>query len=123
MASNQSWNEERVQPRRRGGMHQLEEADMLTAKVDLLIKRLEDQMGEKKEVMHIHDSRMTCEEFGDIGHSGSNCPKLQEDVNYINNNNNYHPQQNQGWNQQQWPNYQGNYQDNYNYNASNQPPL
>jgi hypothetical protein len=30
---------------------------MLTAKVDLLIKRLEDQMGEKKEVMHIHNSR------------------------------------------------------------------
>jgi hypothetical protein len=41
-------------------MHQLKEADMLTAKVDLLIKRLEDQIGEKKEVMHIYDSRMTC---------------------------------------------------------------
>jgi hypothetical protein len=66
---------------------------MLTAKVDLLIKRLEDQMGEKKEVMHIHDSHMICEECGDTGHSGSNCPKLQEDVNYINNNNNnYCPQ-------------------------------
>jgi hypothetical protein len=72
---------------------------MLTAKVDLLIKRLEDQMGEKKEVMYIHDSHMICEECGDTGHSGSNCPKLQEDVNYINNNNNYRPQQNQGWNQ------------------------
>jgi hypothetical protein len=78
-------------------MHQLKEADMLTAKVDLLIKRLEDQMGEKKEVMHIHDSRMTCEECGDTGYSGNNCPELQEDVNYINNN--YHPQQNQVWNQ------------------------
>jgi len=90
MASNQSWNEERVQPHKRGGgMHQLKEADMMTAKVDLLIKRLEDQMGEKKEVMHIHDSHMTCEEYGDTGHSGSNCPELQEDVNYINNNNNY----------------------------------
>jgi hypothetical protein len=66
---------------------------MLTAKVDLLIKRLEDQMGEKKEFMHIHDSHMICEECGDTGHSGSNCPKLQEDVNYINNNNNnYCPQ-------------------------------
>jgi hypothetical protein len=75
-------------------MHQLKEADMLTAKVDLLIKRLEEQMGEKKEVMHIHDSRMTCEECGDTGHLGSNCPELQEDVNYINNNN-YHSQQNQ----------------------------
>jgi hypothetical protein len=92
MASNQRWNEERVQPyKRRGGMHQLKETDMLTAKVDLLIKRLKDQMGEKKEVMHIHDSRMTYEECEDTRHSGSNCPKLQEDVNYIINNN-YRPQ-------------------------------
>jgi len=69
---------------------------------------------------------MTCEECGDIGHSGSNCLELQEDVNYIINNNNYRPQQNQGWNQQQRPNYQGNYQGNFqgnNYNASNQPPM
>jgi hypothetical protein len=51
-------------------------------------------MGEKKEVMHIHDSRMTCKECGDTRHSESNCLELQEDVNYINNNNNYHPQQN-----------------------------
>jgi hypothetical protein len=105
MASNQSWNEERVPPRKRGGgMHQLKEADMLTAKVDLLIKRLEEQMGEKKEVLHIHDSHETCEECGDTGHSGSNCPELQEDVNYIINNN-YRPQQNQVWNQQQRLNY------------------
>jgi hypothetical protein len=47
-------------------------------------------MGKKKEVMHIHDSRMTCEECGDTGHLGSNCPELQEDANYINNNN-YRP--------------------------------
>jgi hypothetical protein len=41
-------------------------------------------------------------------------------VNYINNNNSYHPQPNQGWNQQnqgwnqqqQRPNYQGNFQGN-----------
>jgi hypothetical protein len=101
-------------------MHQLKEADMLTAKVDLLINRLKDQMGEKKEVMHIHDSCMTCEECGDTEHSGSNCPELQEDVNYINNN--YRPRQNQVWNQQQRPNYQNNFQGN-NDNALNQPPL
>jgi hypothetical protein len=74
-------------------MHQLKEADILTTKVHLLIKRLEDQMDEKKEVMHIHDSRLTYEECGDTGHLGSNYPELQEDVNYIINNNNYHPQQ------------------------------
>jgi hypothetical protein len=79
-------------------MHQLKEVDLLTVKVDLLIKRLEDQMGEKKEVMHIYDSCMTCEECGDTRHSGRNYPELQEDVNYINNNNNNNdrPQQNQG---------------------------
>jgi hypothetical protein len=82
---------------------------MLTAKVDLPIKRIEDQMGEKKEVMHIYDSHMTCEECEDTEHSESNCPELQEDVHYIKNNNNYRPQQNQGWNQQQRPNYQNNY--------------
>jgi hypothetical protein len=43
MASNQSCNEERVQPRKReGGMHQLKEADMMSAKLDLIIKKLEE---------------------------------------------------------------------------------
>jgi hypothetical protein len=86
MASNQSWNEERVQSHKRGGgMHQLKEVDMLSAKIDLLMKKLEDRVSEKREVMHINDSRMTCEECENTRHSGSNCPKLQEDVNYINN--------------------------------------
>jgi hypothetical protein len=122
MASNQGWNEERTQTRKRGGgMHQLKEVDMLSAKMDLLMKRVDERAGEKKEVMHIHDSRMTCEECGDTRHSGSNCLELQEDVNYLNNNNNYYrPQQNQGWNQQQRLNYLGNYQGN---NSFNQPPL
>jgi hypothetical protein len=81
-------------------MHQLKEVDMLSAKMDLLIKRLNERADEKNEVMHIHDSFMTCEECGDTGHSGSNCLELQEDVNYLNNNNYYyHPQQNQDWNQ------------------------
>jgi hypothetical protein len=81
MASNQGWNEERTQTcKRGGGIHQLKEVDMLSAKMDLLMKRLDERAGEKKEVMHIHDSRMTCEECGDNGHSGSNCPELQEDV-------------------------------------------
>lgn len=51
-------------------------------------------------------------------------------MHYINNNNNYRPQQNQGWNQQK-PNYpgkysgnfQGNYQGNNAFNNFNQPPL
>jgi hypothetical protein len=92
IAFNQSRNEEHTQPRKRGGgMHQLKDIDMLSAKMDLLMKKLEDRVSEKKEFMHIHDSRMTCEVCGDTRHSGSNCPQTQEDVNYINNNN-YHPQ-------------------------------
>ena len=102
----------------------MKEADLLTAKIDLLMKRLDDQASEKKEVMLINDSRMTCEECGDVGHMGKNCPTMLEDANYINNNN-YRPQ-NQ-WNHQQqqgWrPNYQGNYPGNYNNNTFNQPPL
>jgi hypothetical protein len=77
MASNQGWSKERTQTRKRGGgMHQLKEVDMLSTKMDLLIKRLDEGADEKNEVMHIHDSRMTCEECGDTGHSGSNCPEL-----------------------------------------------
>jgi hypothetical protein len=73
-------------------MHQLKEVDMLSAKMDLLMKRLNERADEKNEVMHIHDSRMTCEECGDTGHSDSNCPELHEDVNYLNNNYYYCPQ-------------------------------
>jgi hypothetical protein len=69
MTSNQGCNEERTRTHKRGGgMHQLKEVDMLSAKMDLLMKRLDERAGEKKEVMHIHDSSMTCEECEDIGH-------------------------------------------------------
>jgi hypothetical protein len=74
-------------------MQQLKEVEHLSSKMDLLMKKLEDRVSEKKEIMHISDSRMTCEVCGDTRHSGNNCPKTQEDVNYINNNN-YRPQQN-----------------------------
>ena len=93
MTSNQGWNEERVQTRKISrGMHQLKEVDMLSAKLDLLMKKFEERDNEKKEVKLIHDSRMTCEECGGTGHSGSNCPEIQEDVNFINNNTNYRPE-------------------------------
>jgi len=117
MASNSTWNEERTQPQKKGGgIHHLKEADMVTAKLDLIMKKLDI---EKKEVMHINDSRLTCEECRDYGHSAVSCPTLQEDVNFINNNTYYNPQQNQGWNQQPR---QGNYQGNK-FNNNNIPPL
>jgi len=57
MASNQSWNEESTQTcKRGGGMHLLKKVDMLSAKLDLLMKKLEDRPGDKKEVMRLsHD--------------------------------------------------------------------
>jgi hypothetical protein len=94
MVSNQGWNEERLQTYKRGGgMHQLKEVDMLSAKMDLMMKKLEDRANDKQEVMHIHDSCMTCEECGNTVHSANNYPKTHEDMNFINNNN-HHPQQN-----------------------------
>jgi len=109
-------------------MHQLKEVDMLSAKLELLMKKLDDRAGDKKQVMHIYNSLITWEECGDTGHSGIHCPEMLEDVNYINNNNNNNkyynrPEQNQGWNQQR-PNYSGNYQGNNSYNNNNSfPPL
>jgi hypothetical protein len=124
MASNQSWNEDRQPPCKRG-MHQLKEVDMLSAKMDLIMKKLEDRDPQPKEIMQIYDTRMTCAECGNTGHTSKNFPETMEDLNFINNNNNYRPQQ-QGWNQQR-PNYPGNYQGNYqgnNFNSNfNQPSL
>ena len=40
MVANQSWWEERKQQK---GMHSVKEADMLAAKIDLLMKRLDDR--------------------------------------------------------------------------------
>jgi len=94
-------------------MHHVKEVDVLSANIDLLMKRLDGRANEKNEVMHIHDSHMTCEECGDTGHSGNNYPTFQEDVSYLNNNNYYNrPHQNQGWNEAT-PNYFGNYLGNY----------
>jgi len=79
-------------------MHRLKEVDMLATKMDLLMKILDERTIEKREVMHIHDSNMTCEECGETRHTDTNYPEVREDMNYIinYNNNNYRPQQNQG---------------------------
>ena len=41
MVSNKGWNEERLQ-RRTKGMHTVKETDMIAAKLDLLIKKIEE---------------------------------------------------------------------------------
>jgi len=73
IALNLGWNGECTQSRKRGGMHQIKEVDMLSAKMDLLMKKLDECDQQKKnEAMLVHDSCTTCEECGGTGHMGSN---------------------------------------------------
>jgi hypothetical protein len=66
------------------------------------------------------DAHMTCEACGDTGHLGNYCPTTQEDIMYMNgNNNDYRPQGGQTWNQLR-PYYQGGNQGNC--FKPNQPP-
>jgi len=44
---------------------------MLATKMNLLMKRVDERTVEKKEVMHIHDSGMTCEECVETRHTGT----------------------------------------------------
>ena len=85
MVANQSWGEERKQQK---GMHSMKEADMLSVKIDLLMKRLDKCAGEKEAMqstVQAMDSHMTCEVYGEVGHSENNCLETHEDVAYINN--------------------------------------
>jgi hypothetical protein len=102
MATNQSWNEECTQTRTRK-VHQLEEVDMLTAKIDLLMKKLENPSLDHLKMV---DTQVTCEECGETCHMGINCPTVPQDVNFIgNSNNSFHPNQdfNAGWNKPSFP--------------------
>ena len=86
MASNQGWSEERTQTHKSGGgIHQLKELYMLAAKMDSLMKWLDERVVEKRDVVHIHDSDMTCEECRETRHTCTNDLELTEDMNYINN--------------------------------------
>jgi hypothetical protein len=99
MVFNQGWSDDRLQPRKRG-MHSIKEIDMLAAKMDLLAKRVEHyEKVSAQETFKVMDSHMTCEVCGDDGHSENSCPETQEDLNFINTDNRFHPQQHQRWNQ------------------------
>jgi hypothetical protein len=66
----------------------MKEADMLAAKIDLLMKRLDDHAAGKeamKSTVQAMDSHMTCEVCGEVGHLGNNCLETHEDAVYINN--------------------------------------
>jgi hypothetical protein len=72
MASNQSWDEERTQTRTRK-VHRLEDVDMLTAKIDLLMKKHKNQGLDHLKMV---DVGVTCEECEEIGHMGINYPTV-----------------------------------------------
>jgi hypothetical protein len=102
MASNQSWDEERTQTCTRKVLL-LEEVDMLTAKIHLLMNKLEN-LG--LDHLKMVNARVTCEECGATGHMGINCPMASQDVNFVGNSSNgFHPNQgfNVGWNKPRLP--------------------
>jgi hypothetical protein len=84
MASNQSWDEERTQTHTRKA-HQLEKVNMLTAKIDLLMKKLENSGPDHLKMVH---AQLTCEECRETGHMGINFPTVPQDVNFVDNSNN-----------------------------------
>jgi hypothetical protein len=102
MASNQSWDDERTQTRTCKVL-QLEEVDMLTAKIDLLMKKLENPILDHLKLV---DARVTCELYRETYHMGINCPTVSQDVNFVgNSNNDFCPNQgfSAGWNKLSFP--------------------
>ena len=79
MVSNQVWSDERLQPCQ-WSMHTVKEMDMLAAKIDLLLKKIEDYSQDKAptQTLQALDARMTCVVYGNTEHSGNDCPKTQE---------------------------------------------
>jgi hypothetical protein len=67
MVSNMGWSEERLQTRRRG-MHTVKETEMIAAKLDLLLKRLDDHDKRPQGTVKALDSHVTCEVCGSTGH-------------------------------------------------------
>jgi hypothetical protein len=99
-------------------MHTVKEADMLAAKMDLLLKRL-DKCAADKEAMKgsikAMDSQIICEVCGEVRHSGNDCPETREEASYVNNG--FRQGNNNVWNNQSRP--QGgnsNFTSNFNSN-------
>ena len=69
-------------------MHTMMETNMLSAKIDLLMKRLEEWAQDKEAMMgtvQAMDSHMTCEVYGNVHYSGNDCPETREEAAFINN--------------------------------------
>lgn len=98
-------------------MHTNKETEILAAKLDLLMKRLDDQEKNKPQgTIKTLDSHIMCEVYGNTGHSGTDCPETHEEAMFMNNG--YRPQGGHGWNQP-CPFYQGGSNNNNNGNFNN----
>jgi hypothetical protein len=124
MVANQGWYGDCLQPCARG-VHQVDGIDMIAAKIDLLMKKLE--ASSNMETTKIMDAHMTCEVCSNVGHSGNDCLETREEASFINNgntngfrNNNFN---NQGWNSR--PNFAFNNQNggSYSNTFNNQPSI
>ena len=96
----------------------MEETDMFAIKIDLLMKRLEERAQDKEAMkgnVQVLDSHMTCEVYGNISHSGNDCPETRKEATFINNGFRQ-PQGNNGWNNQSRPQGNSNCKSNYNLN-------
>jgi hypothetical protein len=130
MVINQGWNEECLQLKK-GGVHALNEVDMLSAKMDLLMKKVEEGSKKEQEAIQPYATAQAietdpwCKVCGGEDHSGNNCPETKEEVSFIINNNGYWPQQQQeGWNSRPFYQNQGNdYNNNFNNSYGHQPSL
>ena len=57
-------------------MHTIKETDMIAAKLDLLIKKMEEGSHAPVYAMGSH---FTCKVCNNDGHSGNDCPETRED--------------------------------------------
>jgi hypothetical protein len=75
MVSNQSWGKERKTQK---GIQTVKEMDMVSAKIDLLIKRQEERAQDKdamRGTVQAMDSHVTCEVWGTLAIRGMIAPK------------------------------------------------
>jgi hypothetical protein len=85
IVANQGWDGDHLQPRTRD-VHKVEGIDMIAAKMDLLMKKLEASTS--METAKIMDAHMTFEVCGNVGHSGIDCPETREEASFVDNSNN-----------------------------------
>ena len=88
IASNQGWSSCNIQSCNKS-KEVPEEVCALSTKMGVLLNWLEQRANYKKDrqaIQDTYDSQIMCDIYGTNGHSVNNCPKIQQDVNFIINN-------------------------------------